>query len=88
MRVLRAIALLGFVVLATRLFPQEGKAGFFSLDSTRTYAPGKKSRSTCGHKTSRRWSFAFTGLMIQSSFFLRLGPHINLVDERRVPLTR
>src|SRR4051812_35606188 len=42
MRVLRTVALLAFVFISLFSHAQEEKAGYFSLNSSRTYAPGQK----------------------------------------------
>ena len=42
MRSFRVIVLAAFIILSSVLFAQEEKTGFFSLNSSRTYAPGQK----------------------------------------------
>ena len=42
MRSFRVIGLAAFIILSSVLFAQEEKTGFFSLNSSRTYAPGQK----------------------------------------------
>ena len=42
MRSIRLILLAVFVIVSPRLFAQAEKPGFFSLSSSRTYAPGQK----------------------------------------------
>lgn len=42
MRTLRAVAFAGLVALSSLLFAQAEKPGYFSLNSSRTYAPGQK----------------------------------------------
>src|SRR5260370_7737533 len=72
MRSFRVIGLAAFIILSSVLFAQEEKTGFFSLNSSRTYAPGQKVSIDMWSQNVETLEFRFYRVNDPVNFFAQL----------------
>ena len=86
MRFRRAILPAAFVILLSSfLFAQEEKAGFFSLNSSRTYAPGQKVSIDMWAQNVETLEFRVYRVNDPVKFFVDLGIRLHRANDVELP---